>query len=555
MRHRTSRPRIHSCRVRAHHVRSEALGFRILMIRPADLKDDDIWTMLCASRAGDLDRVKALSSSRPELIRCEYNYTPPIHFAVREGHLPVVRYLLEQGADPAYRTYPFGDSLLTMARDREHDDVARFLLDLLSRLFPVVEGLGEFLCAARGGDLEGVQSVVARDPSLALASDDLGDTALHRAVEGGHLDVVLALIEAGASVDAVRADGMRPINCALRLRKETDLHAGVIADALLARGATYNIYIAAVIGDYDYVKKALRRDPELANFEDSSRSRPISAAARRNDLEMVKLLLDHGADPSLPEKGAPLGGALWIAVYQRQPEMAKLLLEHGANPNTTPESSGSALLQARGDEYLTRLLIEYGAEDKSGDLGQFQILVNDNALAEVEEILRRQPELARNEAAFWGEGILSGPANGGQREMIELLIRHGARVPNVSKWGRYYYFKHFGIAALLLENGMDPNHMNWHHVTLLHDMAQEGDIPKARLLIDHGANINAVDEEYRSTPLGLAARWGQRDMVGFLIERGADPNKSNAHWSSPLAWARKKGHAEIENDLSRAGAR
>jgi ankyrin repeat protein len=524
------------------------------MIRPADLKDDDVWAMFCAGRAGDLDRVKALSSSRPELIRCEYNYTPPIHFAVREGHLPVVRYLLEQGADPTYRTYPFQDSLLTMARDREHHDVAQFLLDFLSLRFPVVEGLVNFLQAAQVGDLNRVQSMLVRDPRLARASDDTGDTALHKAAEGGRLDILLALLEAGANIDAVRADGMRPINCVLRLRKSTDTHAVSLADVLLARGATYNVYIAAVIGDHEYVKSALRHDPALANFEDSSHSRPISAAARRNDLEMVKLLLDHGADPSLPEKGAPLGEALWIAVYQRQPEMAKLLLKHGANPNTAPESSGSALLQARGNEYLTRLLIEYGAEDKSGDMDQFQMLVSDNAFVDVQEMLMEHPELAANETAFWGEGILSGPANRGQREMIELLIRHGARVPDVSKWGRYYYFKHHEIAALLLENGMNPNHMNWQHVTLLHDMAQEGDIPKARLILDHGGDINAVDEEYRSTPLGFAARWGRREMVSFLLEQGAEPNKSNALWSTPLAWARKKGHAQIEKDLSQAGA-
>src|SRR5947209_1317024 len=118
------------------------------MIRPADLTDDDFWTMLSASRVGDLDRVKALSSSRPELIRCEYNYTPPIHFAVREGHLPVVRYLLDRGADLAYRTTPFKDSLLTMAQDREHQEVAQHLFDLLSRRFPVVEGFADFLHAA-----------------------------------------------------------------------------------------------------------------------------------------------------------------------------------------------------------------------------------------------------------------------------------------------------------------------------------------------------------------------------------------------------------------------
>jgi ankyrin repeat protein len=524
------------------------------MIHPNDLNDDDIWGMLNASAAGDLDRVKALVSRRPELVRCEYNYTPPIHFAVREGHLDVVRYLLDQGADLNYRTYPFQDTLVTMARDREHHEIAKLLLDILSRRFPIKEGIGNFLDAAGRGDLSQVRSELHRDSGLARASDDTGETALHRAAEGGYLDVMLALLEAGADPDAVRADGLRPINCALRQRNRTALSAGALAGALLARGAEYNIYLAAVFGDHEYVREALAREPSLANFEDTSHSRPLSAAARRNDLEMVQMLLDHGANPSLPEAGAPLGQSLWIAVYQKQTEMTRLLLQHGANPNTAPESSGSALLHARNDPELTRLLVEHGAEDKSGDLHQLQRLIGDNKLAEVEERIHEITALDDQGLAFWGEGILAGPANNAHREMLELLIRHGARVPDVSKWGRYYYFKHYEIAAFLLDNGMRPNHMNWHHVTLLHDMAHEGDIPKARLLLDHGADINVVDEEYRSTPLGLAARWGRREMAAFLLERGADPNKSGASWSTPLAWARKKGHADIEADLRRAGA-
>jgi ankyrin repeat protein len=96
---------------------------------------------------------------------------------------------------------------------------------------------------------------------------------------------------------------------------------------------------------------------------------------------------------------------------------------------------------------------------------------------------------------------------------------------------------------------MNANHMNWRRFTLLHDMAFTGDVRKARLLVDHGADINAIDDEYRSTPLGYAAHWGKLDMVTMLLERGADPNTSGAPWSTPLAWARKKGHAEIESDL------
>jgi ankyrin repeat protein len=531
-------------------------GYRgqLQMIHPADLKDDEIWEMLSASRAGDLDRVKELVSRRPELARCEYNYTPPIHFAVREGHLSLVRYLLDQGVDLNYKTYSFGDSLLTMARDREYHEIAELLLETLSGWFPVREGINAILDAALKGDIAGLKSNLASDPTLARASNDTGETALHKAAEGGHLDAITTLLDAGANPDAVRSDGLRPINCALRRQRQNPLQAGVVAGALLARGAQYNIYLAAVLGDYQYVRQTLTRDPSLSNFEDTSHSRPISAAAQRNEIQMVKLLLDHGADPSLPEAGSPLGQALWTAVYQRQTEMARLLLEHGANPNTAPESSGSALLHARHDPELRRLLLQYGAEEKSGDLHQLQLLIGDGKLAEVERLLQEAHALDLQDSAFWGEGILCGPAKGADRPMLELLIRHGARVPDVSKWGRYYYFKHYDIAAFLMDNGMNPNHMNWHHVTLLHDMAQEGDIPKARLLLDHGADIDAVDEEYRSTPLGLASRWGRREMVAFLLERGADPDRSGAPWATPLAWAKKKGHHDIEGDLRQAGA-
>jgi ankyrin repeat protein len=516
---------------------------------------EDVWGMLTASRDGDLARVDALAGACPGLIHCEYNYTPPLHFAVREGHLPVVRYLVERGATLIYRTYPFGDSLPVMADDREHHDVAALLRRELSRRFPIADGIDRLLEAAAKGDLAGVQSELARRPELARGSNDTGDTALHRAAAGGHVPVVVALLDAGANADAVSGDGQRPVTQALHWRRRDPLLAGVLTGLLIGRGAHYNIYLGAAIGDDAFVRDALARDRSLANFEDSSRQRPLSAAASRRDLNMVRRLLAHGADPNLPEAGAPRGHALWWAVYQTQIEMAKALLEHGADPSASVESSGSVLFHAQKSPELMQLLLDRGARDESGDLDIFQRLVGDNALAEVEERLKAQPDLVHQERAYWSEGILSGPANSGAREMLDLLMRYGARVPDVSKWGRYYYFKHDDTAAFLIERGMNPNHMNWHHVTLLHDMAHADDIPKARLLLDHGAAIDAVDEEYRSTPLGLASRWGRREMVAFLLERGADPNRSGAPWATPLAWARKKAHAAIAADLVQAGAR
>jgi uncharacterized protein len=216
-------------------------------------------------------------------------------------------------------------------------------------------------------------------------------------------------------------------------------------------------------------------------------------------------------------------------------------------------------------EYITKSMDDPRVAHSRGDTGQidhnfdsdqqeFQKLVDHGQCDEAEKMLKRRADLAKDELAFWGEGILAVPAKGADRSMIELLAGYGARVPDLSKWGARYYFKHLEIAKLLLDNGMNPNHMSWREFTLLHDMGFTGDVEKAILLLDYGADIDAVDEEYYSTPLGYAAHWGHRELVSLLLERGADCNKAGKPWATPLAWARKRGHSEIEKDLLSAGA-
>jgi len=87
-----------------------------------------VWEILTASHAGDLTRVKELVGECPGLIYAQYNYAPLIHFAVREGHLELVTYLLNAGAhDPAYRFYPFQESLESVASDRGYTAIQQLL--------------------------------------------------------------------------------------------------------------------------------------------------------------------------------------------------------------------------------------------------------------------------------------------------------------------------------------------------------------------------------------------------------------------------------------------
>ncbi len=311
-------------------------GFMMRLHDNAVVSTADVWSILIASRDGDFERVKELAAASPRLVRSEYNYMPPIHLAVREGHLEIVRFLAERGGvNPKYRTYPYNEPLVTVATDRGYGEIAGIL-----------------------------------------------------------------------EAHAVDIDPDRPVE-------------------------------------------------EVQHIE-------------------------------------------YVTDFERR---------------------------------------------------RFQRLVAANALSAAETLLEKRPELATDPFAFWSEGVMSVPANRGDHAMLELLLRYGARVPDMTKWGREYYFKHYDTAAFLMDRGMNPNHMNCHRTTLLHGMAQLGDVRKATLLLDHGADINAVDDEFRSTPLGLAARWGRRGMVRLLLDRGADRNAAGADWAAPREWARRKGHTTIEADL------
>jgi ankyrin repeat protein len=113
------------------------------------------------------------------------------------------------------------------------------------------------------------------------------------------------------------------------------------------------------------------------------------------------------------------------------------------------------------------------------------------------------------------------------------------------------------MEQLLLSHGATPaperpaedwssREHNWLRISPLHAAAREGDLKKAKQLLEAGADLTARDEHIRSTPLAWAAKFGQLEMVKFLLERGTPKTlPDDPPWATQRAWAMRRGHTKI----------
>jgi ankyrin repeat protein len=519
---------------------------------------DDAWNTFAYSISGESEALKQLLSKNPGLANCSWGYYSPLHFAVKYGHSDAVRLLLDYGADATEKTLGWQDTPLTKAQDREHEEIARMLEDHLARNYqtsPAGSGIAELIKAGR---IDNALSELDNRPELVHSGDERGNTPLHWSVLTRQIGLIDELLRRGADFHVGRADGATPHQLAIEgdywFRANRDLSPQALRNQwflqgyVIARSGVYDVWTAAAVGDTDHLAALLRDDPSLANKKNSVDKRPISYAARQGHTAAVKLLLAQGADPNLDERGAARGSALWGAVTGGHAECAKILLAHGADPNGSVEAGASPLGQAMklSHHELASLLYTYGASmtlDLACWIGRIDLAA---------EIIKGAPTSVNTGGDY---GPLCMAAGYGHMDIVKLLIRNGADLNALWYANNYIgYAVDTGMEMVtyLLDSGADPNNANWLGVTYLHKASMLGNVPLARLLLEYGADLQAVEAEYESTPIGWAAKYGQTEMVRFLLEQGADPGlPADKAWAHPIAWAYRKGHKEIVSMLSR----
>ncbi|WP_333694464.1 ankyrin repeat domain-containing protein [Flavobacterium sp.] len=97
------------------------------------------------------------------------------------------------------------------------------------------------------------------------------------------------------------------------------------------------------VNDYEGVQKAVKLNPDLVNQKSNEGFTPLILASYRGNLDMVKFLLDSGAQVNV---GTSMGSALMAATVKGHYEVVALLLEREANPDLTDSEGTTALMYA-----------------------------------------------------------------------------------------------------------------------------------------------------------------------------------------------------------------
>ncbi|KAF3313971.1 hypothetical protein TWF173_005563 [Orbilia oligospora] len=487
-------------------------------------------------------------ASIPESRDCKQ--TPLLH-AIELGNGPIVRLLLENGADKNIKDY-MDRTPLFLATENKHEEIVRMLLEngvdldikdvnsrtplleaIIAQHQPIVElllkykantefkfeGYTAILWAVSFGNETLVKLLIENNADLEAREERTSYTPLISATCSGNIGMVRLLLNRDAAIEAKDDTGNNSLWHAAELGHEE------IAELLLSRGAEINstnqkgfspLTVAAFRGCGAVVKVLLARDDVDADFETSDyMTTPLLAAALQGHKQVVEMLLATGA-VDVNYEGFSGTTPLMAAAMKGHEQIVELLLAKSAvNPNRESDTGQTALSIAayRGHEAVVKLLLAKGYVDlnsrdqeyrtplfwavKMGHMVVTELLLsNDGVRPDLKDKNGRTPlSLAVSQDG-------SGTYDGKEEEADKKAEQRRKKIS-----------KALDIVKLLLGNGnVDPN----------------------------------SKDDCGRTPLCWASKTGYREAVELLLAKeNIELDVADNTGRTPLAWARENDHGEI----------
>ncbi|AAF44566.1 ankyrin repeat protein [Fowlpox virus] len=220
----------------------------------------------------------------------------------------------------------------------------------------------------------------------------------------------------------------------------------------------------------------------------------------KNDVVSVRKYLEKGINPN--EKNKDNCTMLYTAVEHRYIDIIKLLLDHGADPNIyssdhmTPLHSVSVIIPIR---KISKLITKYGNLVTLANYRNTFFVYNENRNLEIAKMLIQNGALV-NMNNMKNITPLHIASSSGSYKMVELLLLHGANTNALTSYGEtslHYSVSSndLNISELLIENGTNVNVANKDSITALIIAVEIMSIDLVRLLLDKGADTNAIGLE------------------------------------------------------------
>jgi ankyrin repeat protein len=464
--------------------------------------------LVVAAKDGDITTVRAMLAKTVNVNETARDGSTAVLWAVYQSDITMVRALVAAGANLNMPNRYGVTPLLQASRTGDAPMIAELLksgADVRKSIHP--EGETPLMAASRTGKLNAVELLIKAESDPNAADTYQKETALMWAAEEGHVEVINALIAAGANPN-VKASVSE-----LTTRKNADHPTG-----------GFTALMFAVRDGYEDTVRALAKGGADLKATNGDGLTATSIAIENDRFDLARTLLDLGADAN--------DGALFFAVGMRDAttdmrahdgsrlranlpnqltalDLVKLLLERGADPNKPfvgqvhntslccdPEQNSSAFFRAASasDVEVLKLMIKHGAQvdwspaevkknakegDPAGGGGGRGLNAN----------VGKTPAMM---AMVGGRGAPFAAGPGFERLIAPPFREASNRDPG-------------DALKVLLDAGANPNAKTSDGATLLHQAVATRRTDMIRNLAAAGAKFDAVNKD-NLTPLLLAEK-------------------------------------------------